>query len=180
MSKFCTGCGQPKLPETEFCTSCGKRFTDGGVKATSLSAHQSVDFTVETTSATPEKATKVSRIRVPGPLWARITLSAVAVVLVGIAGAVIARSSVDTEQIRMQGYDDGVVDGKSVGYDSGFQAGKSAGDQEGYQRGYGEGMRQGCLKAFDFSDISADYVVAYDPYSYVRYPGSHYKSKSDC
>lgn len=103
-----------------------------------------------------------------------MTLGAVAVISgIGAGAFFLGSGSVDREEIRREGYDEGFGEGRSEGYSEGLVDGESSGRSEGYQSGFAEG----CEMVFD--QVGYDYVTGYDPYGYDNYPGSFYYSKWD-
>lgn len=190
MSRFCTQCGQAQAGGTQFCTSCGAVFKVENRSPVSVpeSAAQTsavVEVKIDEVSApsatfepTDEPSGKV------GLFKSRWLMATVAVVVVtGLtAGAVFAgRASVDTEEIRKSGFNSG----RDVGYDQGYRAGESDGRTAGYQsgrsEGYTSGYSDGCESVFKFSDMTANHVTPFDPYSYWnKYPGRYYTARSSC
>lgn len=190
MSRFCTQCGQAQAGDTQFCTSCGAAFkveNRGPVSVPESAAQTSAvveakmeevsapSATFETTDEPREK------VRLFKSRWLKAT--AAVVVVIGLAaGAVFAgRASVDTEEIRKSGFNSG----RDVGYDQGYRAGESDGRTAGYEsgrsEGYTSGYSDGCESVFKFSDMTADHLVPFDPYSYWdKYPGRYYTSRSGC
>ena len=189
MSQFCTKCGQPKSVNVQFCTSCG-----WGGEASS-SSKDSMPAEVDQTISSPEQsgagfpeATPLDNQESPAEIaatsrkfwqarWFKVAASVLLVVGVGAGGLLVGRNSVDTEKIRKIGYDEG----REVGYDDGYSAGETSGRASGKQEGYTSGYADGCRNVFSFSDMTADYVIPYDPFSYWdKYPGDYYKSSNSC
>lgn len=190
MSRFCTQCGQATTGEMQFCTSCGATFkveNRGPVSVPDSAAQTSsvveVKFEEVATPSASFETTDAPNGKMR-PFKSRWLVAAAAVVVVtGLtAGAVFAgRASVDTEEIRKSGFDSG----RDVGYDQGYRAGESDGRTAGYEsgrsEGYTSGYSDGCESVFKFSDMTADHVVPFDPYSYWdKYPGRYYTSRSGC
>lgn len=189
MSQFCTKCGQPKSVDVQFCTSCGwggdasslsKDAMPAEVDLTTLSPESSGSEISETTPVEHQEGhaeiAATSR-KIWQARWFRVAASVLLVVGVGAGGLLVGRSSVDTEKIRKVGYDEG----REVGYDDGYSAGETSGRASGKQEGYTSGYADGCRNVFSFSDMTADYVVPYAPYSYWdKYPGDYYKSSTSC
>jgi hypothetical protein len=113
--------------------------------------------------------------------WVKYVALSVIVAGLGAGGIFAGRATVDTEEIRQSGFNSG----RDVGYDQGYEAGESAGRTVGYEsgrsEGYTSGYADGCESVFKFSDMTADHVVPFDPYSYWdKYPGRYYTSRTSC
>lgn len=208
MARFCTQCGNGVSDSTNFCTSCGFQFEKlAGPKEpiapiTQTPPPSDADAISQVVAGEPSEAASKGGVqklkRLTSNRWARLGAACV-VVIIAVAGSFsVGKSSVDQEQIRKTGYDEGFETGKTEGYNTGYSAGENAGKSNGYDSGYdagydsgvsagrstgySEGYTAGCKDVFDFSDGTFSYVVPYNPYGYGsgRYPGDYYTSASEC
>ena len=109
----------------------------------------------------------------------------VAALIVSLVLSVIAFQFGNTQGYAA-GYSNGQTDGYATGRSEGFSAGRAEGINVGYSQGesagektgYSKGFIAGCETVFDYSDYSASYVTAYNPYSsWDRYPSGYYRTK---